>query len=686
MTRSNSTALSWSPIAATVAPMIRDVAAFTPCDRWKRPLDHRDGRLLRWREPDVPVLSLADACRHARERRHGAAGVELLLGHPEIRARRIVAIDLDNAVDPASGAPCPAAVAIIEAVGSYAERSPGGDGVHILAVAAVTRTTVYGKRPLPGGGTIELHVGGPVTITGRHLASTPADLVDAQAAVEALVARYWPPAAAPASAGVPSMGASILDDDALRNRLRRERGGKAAALLQGDTSGYPSSSEARSALAFRCAFYGAPADQIARILRASSLWKASDTEAERDRKAAHDAAQAAHDYPGALARVASQPQGVVPATISGGAPVSVAPARQDVTPATGGICSAERARVVELQAALDAVTLDRDRLRVERDAERRGRLDAEARLKAAERRADRAAELQARAATVIGNKRLGQARLIVPALLHTFEAAAHNGTTVEGWTRMSPATLAEAGGISDRSASKHLRQLEAMGLIRYEVRSVAYHVDPGSGEVIPFHSEAWARPAHDVTTLARTLTDAAGQDDAPARNWGGRRERRCQQHPDAPLVRQTVWRCSVCAAVVDTDARTVPPDPARQDVAPETPPAELVVAEGPAPATPPVAAVPTGDGLRGVVSGTQRRQRSLPEAPSPRRWAAGGVPRPSAQVAPWEVEPMPPPPAPVSLTVRQSAAISETPAAAGAPQAPMPPPRPGSPGDDPWTR
>jgi hypothetical protein len=114
--------------------------------------------------------------------------VGLQLGAVSGKEYSLGGVDLDSCRDPATGAIAPWAIAIISAIGSYAEISPSGTGVKIFflypsAVTALLRRmmgTEYGKcfkrgqRIHPPA--IELHIGNRYfAVTDMHLAETPAE-------------------------------------------------------------------------------------------------------------------------------------------------------------------------------------------------------------------------------------------------------------------------------------------------------------------------------------------------------------------------------------------------------------------------------------------------------------------------------------------------------------------------------
>lgn len=135
----------------------------------------------------------------------------------------------------------------------YAEFSPSRRGVHVwLPVTGAT------NRRLPG---VELIAAGFVTVTGAPL--TPAG-------------SRTPEAVALRPTAVPETDQrSHRDDEWVIQRLLGARnGGSARALLDGDTAGYPSPSEADLALVRMLRFWTQDPVQLMRLMRNSGLCRA----------------------------------------------------------------------------------------------------------------------------------------------------------------------------------------------------------------------------------------------------------------------------------------------------------------------------------------------------------------------------------------------------------------------------
>lgn len=202
-----------------------------------RPTDARRGGL-----PLPEALELAGRC--------GAAGIGVSL----TPGCGLVALDVDDPAHPALKA--------LRDVPGYAEWSPSGRGLHLWL-----RGELRANRRQQG---VELLAAGYVTVTGYGLPGRlprPGRLEQAQEVLGPL----WP-VEPEVSEPSPPVEGPFQDDDALLARLLAARNGeRARALLGGDTSAYPSPSEADFALARMLRFYTGDAEQIMRILRHSGL-------------------------------------------------------------------------------------------------------------------------------------------------------------------------------------------------------------------------------------------------------------------------------------------------------------------------------------------------------------------------------------------------------------------------------
>jgi hypothetical protein len=179
-----------------------------------------------------------------------------------------VAIDLDHCINEA-GTVEPWAKKIIDAAtreGAYIEKSPSGTGVHIIGRG----------EPLAAGrkrNGAEIYSSGRYfTMTGHPVAPTPATIGTSADNVKLTMERIGVEPAEPTA--TPVARDSTLDDDTILQRARSATNGKKFAALfdHGDTTGYPSESEADAALAEILTFWTAKnAEAIERLMRRSAL-------------------------------------------------------------------------------------------------------------------------------------------------------------------------------------------------------------------------------------------------------------------------------------------------------------------------------------------------------------------------------------------------------------------------------
>lgn len=168
----------------------------------------------------------------------------------------LVGVDIDHCIG-ADGTLSPLARDVLGALGSYAERSPSGEGVHILCRAPgvmFDAAMYYTKRSDLG---LEVYVAGQtsryLTCTGDALNDAP--VRDCTSELQALLEKYMrKPGAATRNREVHMEAAecdvddetAAMDDAELLERMRRSSTwSKIERLLNGDWSdGYPSQSEA----------------------------------------------------------------------------------------------------------------------------------------------------------------------------------------------------------------------------------------------------------------------------------------------------------------------------------------------------------------------------------------------------------------------------------------------------------
>jgi primase-polymerase (primpol)-like protein len=230
----------------------------------------------RWTKPPYQVrcpTRRAAVNRPATWGLFGEAVAVVAAGHADgagiVLGAGLCGADLDECVDPVSGAIDPDAREIVRVLDSYTELSPSHAGLHILLRGSVPS----GVRRAG----VELYAEGRFfTVTGAHLAGTPWTIEARPAELAALHGRLCGTTRAPVRP-VPRPPAPIdPDDGALLARAHAARNGaKFAALYAGDTAGYQSHSEADLALCNLLAFWtGGDAARMDTLFRSSGLMRA----------------------------------------------------------------------------------------------------------------------------------------------------------------------------------------------------------------------------------------------------------------------------------------------------------------------------------------------------------------------------------------------------------------------------
>lgn len=224
--------------------------------RDKRPYFNLNGtsHLAKTNDPDT-WMPYEVAARSAEEFGWDGVGFVLTENDPYTGG------DLDKCL--INGVLTPEAQDIIDTLKSYTETSPSGTGVRVFVRGRIPD----GIRNRKNG--IEIYNKSRfLTITGNRL--NDYELSDRQDELEAVCRKYLGNKSEQRVALPQSPIASTLSDNEVIDLLKRE-GGKAAALFAGDTTGYPSHSEADQALANKVAFYTKDPEQIDRVFQRSGL-------------------------------------------------------------------------------------------------------------------------------------------------------------------------------------------------------------------------------------------------------------------------------------------------------------------------------------------------------------------------------------------------------------------------------
>ena len=174
-----------------------------------------------------------------------------------------VGIDLDHCIT-AEGVMLPWAQEIIECLNSYTEISPSGQGVRIFC-----RGILPPKDRKKGN--VEMYDGGRwLTITGRHIASTPRTIEERSEQIAAMHEKYL---ARPEMLASGPGQSYLTDQQVLERALKASNGAKFGRLYSGDAGDYHSRSEAHLALCGALAFWcGGDVTQIDRLFRQSGMY------------------------------------------------------------------------------------------------------------------------------------------------------------------------------------------------------------------------------------------------------------------------------------------------------------------------------------------------------------------------------------------------------------------------------
>ncbi|EMA39164.1 phage NrS-1 polymerase family protein [Halobiforma nitratireducens] len=199
-------------------------------------------------------------------------------------------IDIDDARDPETGMLEEWVIDILLTLGSYTERSPSRSGYHVIAEGTVPDE---GHR----NGQLELYDQDRYfTVTGDHVPGTPRTIEQRDDALTALHREYIADQAPNSSTDpVPDRTAvPATDAELVEKAMNAANGDKFERLWNGDTSNYPSHSEADQALCNLLAFWtGGDEKRIERLFEQSGLvrdkWRDREDYRERTiRKAVRD--------------------------------------------------------------------------------------------------------------------------------------------------------------------------------------------------------------------------------------------------------------------------------------------------------------------------------------------------------------------------------------------------------------
>jgi primase/DNA polymerase family protein len=190
-------------------------------------------------------------------------------------------IDLDGAIDLATGHIDKRAESLVGALSSWTERSISGSGLHIIVRAKLPAGGREKHDPGKKHSGVAMYDSGRwFVLTGHRFPGTPAEIFDRQQQIDAIHAEVFAakkkrtPTPRKKTAG--SDNGAIPDDDAMLERARKAANGEWVGRLFecGDIGAYPSHSEADLALCEHLRFWtNGNRDRIDRLFRRSALMR-----------------------------------------------------------------------------------------------------------------------------------------------------------------------------------------------------------------------------------------------------------------------------------------------------------------------------------------------------------------------------------------------------------------------------
>lgn len=204
--------------------------------------------------------TFAEACQC--QRRYSLQGIGYVFAADD----PYCGVDFDHVID--DGKIEQWALDYVRQLNSYTERSQSGTGLHIIVRAELPP---YGRKKGP----VEMYTAGRFFVCTGDVLDGYTTIRDAQEAVNLLHSETFgeaQPAPQPVTRTAQAPG--TLADAELLAKLRACKGGKYAALLDGNLTGYPSQSEADLALCHGLAFYaGGDPGTVDRLFRQSALYR-----------------------------------------------------------------------------------------------------------------------------------------------------------------------------------------------------------------------------------------------------------------------------------------------------------------------------------------------------------------------------------------------------------------------------
>jgi P4 family phage/plasmid primase-like protien len=186
----------------------------------------------------------------------------------------VAGVDLDDCRNPETSEIDAWARDVVDRLDSFTEVSPSGTGLHIYALGFLPDGR---NRSDVGDGEIEMYDGKSAryfTVTGNYVEGTPKTVEQRNDALSDIHAEYVaddePEESDIETTPEPT---DIGDSELVKKAKNADDGGKFKRLWNGDTSSYPSHSEARMALLTKLAFWtGGDSRQMDSLFRESGLY------------------------------------------------------------------------------------------------------------------------------------------------------------------------------------------------------------------------------------------------------------------------------------------------------------------------------------------------------------------------------------------------------------------------------
>ena len=386
---------------------------------------------------------------------------------------------------------------IMKTLDSYTEISPSGTGLHIIV-----KGTPNGTRKRKGH--VEMYCAARYfTMTGEGFYGARPTIESRHRELNAIYQEFVadkPPASQPASPNL----TPTFDDQSLMEKIRQSnQGRKFEQLVAGNTSEYAGDdSSADIALCDLLAFWTTDAQQIDRIVRQSGLYRPK-----------WDARRGESTYGSQTIQNALKYVTEHYAPFSSAAPDTARPIAVEL--------ELLRREIVQLRSELRSLKDDNLRLKDERSM-----------------------MLQA-----IRNPNLNGEGATGVAVAFEVASAESRNADDDGFVTLPLSRIAEKAGVSATTASKHLKRLEACGVLRRRVKRIAAdRVDQQTGEIrTGYTSELQIQL---IKPAKETLKDLATLQTDAVPKWGGKRLT-CPHHPNADLIVRRTIECAVCGEVLD---------------------------------------------------------------------------------------------------------------------------------------